>query len=231
MPRKDELVNHLRDLIKKIELGDGDDVFLDRIRNEYYPFLHPEIEYKLHSVEQKLEQLLRRASPSCRMASEEGNGILQMMTNVGLQGRAEAIQYLRGGFSGAKQLIICDPYFLLSNSKLSKQDYLSGISAAIPTTVKNIELYVKPRKRDADVAVGFTDMCKERGIRLTCRKTDELHDRVWIMDATRAFVVGASFNGLGNKPAFILELPEEDRRRFISEVGLLRERTTRSKSA
>ena len=37
---------------------------------------------------------------------------------------------------------------------------------------------------------------KDRGIKLTCRKTDELHDSVWIVDSTLAFVIGASFNGL-----------------------------------
>ena len=108
---------------------------------------------------------------------------------------------------------------------------MAGVDAVIPKTIKVIELYVKPKKRDAEVAAGFTKLCKDREIKLTCRKTDELHDRVWIVDSIRAYVIGASFNGLGNKCAFILELPEEDRRNFIKEVGLLRERTTRSKSA
>ena len=108
---------------------------------------------------------------------------------------------------------------------------MSSIDAVIPKTARSVELYVKPRKRDAVVAAGFTKLCIDRGIKLICRKTDELHDRVWIVDSTRAFVIGASFNGLGNKCAFILELPEEDRQNFIKEVGFLRDRTTRSKSA
>jgi hypothetical protein len=231
--RNELLIAHLKELISIVERSDGDCDVLQRIRREgfFYPFWAEEFEYRLHRLDQKVDALLERPTPSCRMASEEGNHVMQLMTGVGTAARTEAIDYMRSGFSGAKQLVICDPYFLLSNSKSSKADYLAGIDAVIPKTVNAIELYVKPRKRDAEVAASFTKLCQDRGIKLTCRKTEELHDRVWIVDSTRAFVVGASFNGLGNKCAFILELPEEDRRNFIKEVGFLRERTTRSKSA
>ncbi|WP_342246769.1 hypothetical protein [Pseudomonas sp. OTU5201] len=233
MPSKELLIAHLKELISIAERSDSDQDALRRIRREgfFYPFWDEKFEYRLHCLNQKVDALLERAIPTCRMASEEGDNFVQLMTGVGTAARAEAIDYMRNGFSGAKQLVICDPYFLLSNNKNSKSAYLAGVDDVIPNTVKAIELYVKPRKRDAEVADGFTKLCQDRGIKLTCRKTDELHDRVWIVDSIRAFVVGASFNGLGNKCAFILELPEEDRRNFIREVGLLRERTTRSKSA
>jgi hypothetical protein len=233
MPHKELLIEHLKELIAIVEQSDDGHDALRRIRMEgpFYPFWDEEFEYRLRRLDQKVDALLERPAPSCRMASEEGNNVMQFMTGVGTAARTEAIDYMRSGFSGAKQLVICDPYFLLSNSRTSKADYLAGVDVVVPKTVKAIELYVKPRKRDAEVAAGFTKLCQDRGIKLTCRKTEELHDRVWIVDSTRAFVVGASFNGLGNKCAFILELPEEDRRNFIKEVGLLRERTTRSKSA
>jgi hypothetical protein len=233
MPRKELLIEHLKELISIVERSDSDRDALRKIRRErfFYPFWDEEFEYRLYRLDQKVDALLERSVSSCRMASEEGNNVLQLMTGVGVAARTEAIDYLRDGFAGAKQLVICDPYFLLSNNKNSKTEYLAGIDAVIPKTVKTIELYVKPRKRDAEVAVGFNKLCKERDIKLTCRKTEELHDRVWIVDSTRAFVVGASFNGLGNKCAFILELPEQDRRNFIKEVGFLRERTTRSMAA
>lgn len=233
MPRKELLIEHLKELISIVECSDGDRDALRRIRREglFYPFWDEEFEYRLHRLDQKVDALLERPVSSCRMASEEGSNVLQLMTGVGVAALNKAIGYLHEGFSGAKQLVICDPYFLLSNNKNSKTEYLARIDAVIPKTVKTIELYVKPRKRDAEVAAGFNKLCKDRDIKLTCRKTEELHDRVWIVDSTRAFVVGASFNGLGNKCAFILELPEEDRRNFIKEVGFLRERTTRSKAA
>lgn len=232
MTQKELLIEHLKDLISIVEHSDDGQDVLRKIRRDslLYPFWDREFEYRLHILDKKVDALLERP-PTCRMASEEGNNVIQLMTGVGVAARTKAIDYMRSGFAGAKQLVICDPYFLLSNSKTSKVDYLAGIDNVIPKTVNSIELYVKPRKRDADVAAGFTKLCQDRGIKLTCRKTDELHDRVWIVDSTRAFVIGASFNGLGDKCAFILELPEEDRRNFIKEVGFLRERTTRSKSA
>lgn len=233
MPYKELLIEHLKELISILERSDGGNDALRRIRRErfFYPFWDEKFEHRLHSLEQKIDTLLERPTSSCRMDSEEGSNVLQLMTGVGAAAQKDAINYMYACFSGAKQLVICDSYFLLSNNKNSKTDYLAGIDAVIPKTVKFIELFVKPRKRDAEVASGFTKLCQKRGIKLTCRKTEELHDRVWIVDSTRAFVVGASFNGLGNKCTFILELPEQDRRNFIKEVGLLRERTTRSKSA
>lgn len=233
MASKELLIQHLKELIDIVERSDGDRDALQRIRGEgfLYPFWDEEFECRLRRIDHKVDALLARPAPLCRMASEEGNNVLKLMTNVGVTARAEAVDYLRTGFSGARQLVICDPYFLLSNSKTSKADYLSGIDAVIPQTAKSVELYVKPRTRDAVVAAGFNKLCKDRGIKLICRTTDELHDRVWIVDSTRAFVVGASFNGLGNKCTFILELPEKDRQNFIKEMDLLRARTTRSKSA
>lgn len=233
MLHKERLIEHLKELISIVEHSDGGRDVLQRICREglFYSFWNEEFEYRLRRLDEKIDTLLERPAPNCRLTGEEDNNVVQFMTGVGPAARNEAIGHMQSGFSGAKQLVICDPYFLLPNSKTSKADYLSGINVVIPKTVKVIELYVKPRKRDAEVATAFTKLCQDRGIKLICRKTDELHDRVWIVDSTRAFVVGASFNGLGNKCAFILELPEQDRRNFIKEVGLLRERTTYSKSA
>jgi hypothetical protein len=58
-----------------------------------------------------------------------------------------------------------------------------------------------------------------------------LHDRVWIADHERAFTVGTSFNGIGSRCAFILELPSEDRRAFIRELASIRANVTKSKGA
>lgn len=232
MPSKELLIQHLRALIDEVERSDSDRDALRRIRREgfLYPFYDEEHEYRLRRLDQKIDALLERPAVSCRMASEEGNNVMKYMANVGAQARTEAIRHLHDVFNGARQLVICDPYFLKPTIQ-TQQDYLAGISAVIPKTVTNIELYVKPRVRDSVVAAGFTKLCKDRQIKLVCRKTEELHDRVWVVDSTRAFVVGASFNGLGNKCAFILELLEDDRQDFIREMGLLRERTTYSKSA
>ena len=234
MPRKELLIEHLKELIAIVEHSAGDREALRRIRSEglFCPFWDEEFEYRLRCLDQKVDALLERPAPLCRTAIVDGNNILQLMTGVGYEARETAVQYMSSGFSGAKELVICDPYFLKSIGGLEKDDYLDMIHRVIPTTVKAIELYVKPGARDGEVADGFTKLCQRRSISLTCRKTEKLHDRVWIVNRERAFVVGASFNGLGNKYTFILELPKEDRQNFIKEVDSLREHTAEySKSA
>lgn len=126
MPRKELLIEHLKELISIVERSDGDRDALRRIRREglFYPFWDEEFKYRLHRLDQKVDALLERPVSSCRMASEEGSNVLQLMTGVGVAALNKAIGYLHEGFSGAKQLVICDPYFLLSNNKNSKTGHL-----------------------------------------------------------------------------------------------------------
>ena len=120
MPRKELLIEHLKELISIVERSDGDRDALRKIRREgfFYPFLDEEFEYRLHRLDQKVDALLDRPVFSCRMASEEGNNVVQLMTGVGVAARTEAIDYLHDGFSGAKQLVICDSYFLLFKNRI-----------------------------------------------------------------------------------------------------------------
>ncbi len=53
-------------------------------------------------------------------------------------------------------------------------------------------------------------------------RTKTIHDRVWIVEGRKAFVVGTSFQGIGNKFSFILDLPNEDLEKF--NIYLERER-------
>ena len=111
MPSKELLIQHLKDLIDIVELSDGAQDAMRRIRHEVpFPFWDEEIEYRLHKLDQKINALLERPAASCSMASEEGSNVMRLMTNVGATARTEAIDYLRIGFSGAKQLVICDHY-------------------------------------------------------------------------------------------------------------------------
>jgi hypothetical protein len=63
---------------------------------------------------------------------------------------------------------------------------------------------------------------------------EEIHDRVWLKDETDAVVVGTSFNGLGNKCAFLLNLEAADASSFSAELRRIRSATrsaTRSNEA
>lgn len=231
MLSKEFLIQHLKGLIRVVEESDGDDDVLRQIRKElFFPcFWDRENANRLSRLEKKVDELLKRPEHTCYLLSEEGNNLLQLMINVG--DRDEAINHLHKAFKGARTLTICDPYFLRCNRKQSENSYLSGVGSVIPNTVKSIELFVKPRQRETAIASGFNKLCKERNIKLTCQKSDELHDRVWIINWERAFVIGASFNGLGEKCAFFLELPEKDTKDFLNELKKVREGAHQSKSA
>lgn len=112
MPRKELLIEHLKELISIVERSDDDREALRRIRREgfFYPLWDEEFECRLHHLDQKMDALLNRDAPSCRMAREEGDNVIQLMTGVGTTARTEAIDYMRSGFSGAEHLVVCDPY-------------------------------------------------------------------------------------------------------------------------
>ncbi|MNT57386.1 hypothetical protein D3C86_1693840 [compost metagenome] len=132
---------------------------------------------------------------------------------------------------GAKSLSICDPYFLKKPKDAPPAQAAAEFIGILPTTLQSLNLYVKPRIRDKDFSDYLNSMLKERGVKLLVRKTEDVHDRVWVKDYEEAFVVGTSFNGLGNKCAFILDLPSEDRKQFIYSLNELSQKLSKSKSA
>jgi hypothetical protein len=194
MHHRELLVERLMYLIEAIEHGASDTEISERFRGDAVirPLFAPELERRLGSLERKIDALLERPQRACRLASPEGENVLELMTGVGAAARAEAITYLGGTLKGAKHLTICDPYFRLAYWAPPKVEYVSQIDAVLPTSVNSIELFVKPYVRDSEVALEFTKLCRARGIRLTCRTTQAIHDRVWIADWSRAFVVGTS---------------------------------------
>ena len=93
MPHKELLIEHLKKLIAIVERSDGDRDALRRIRIEMllYPLWDEMFEYRLRRLDQKVNTLLERPTPTCRMASQEGNNFMQLMTGVGTAARIRAL--------------------------------------------------------------------------------------------------------------------------------------------
>ncbi|TOB05723.1 hypothetical protein CGK13_21800, partial [Vibrio parahaemolyticus] len=75
------------------------------------------------------------------------------------------------------------------------------------------------------VKTSIERMFKDNGIFFSTATTEEVHDRVWISDRNRALVVGTSLNGIGNRAAFLLPLPDSDLNElldFLDEKSLSR---------
>ncbi|WP_197742268.1 hypothetical protein [Bradyrhizobium sp. TM102] len=123
-----------------------------------------------------------------------------------------------------------DAYLLTSPGRISCEEYVNGIESALPQTMRAVEIFSKRGVRNKDVADRLNQMFRRRDIRVRIYKTDDIHDRVWIKDSLEAFSIGTSFNGLGNKFAFILPLPSSDVRSFLSELQIRRSELSFSKS-
>lgn len=129
---------------------------------------------------------------------------------------------LKKAVGDCSTLTICDPYLLQGLAGISPQAHVIDLDAALPPRLTQLEIFVKPGKRHPTIATGLHEVCASRGIALIHRLTQDLHDRVWVFDHRRAFAIGASFNGLVDQCAFILELPREARERFLGKLKALR---------
>ncbi|MNG93141.1 hypothetical protein D3C79_520980 [compost metagenome] len=224
---------------EELELSKNEDLeeLLDEIEELawYYPWHRYDYvreTERLERIENKLDTILENSERKrCRFSESDSDSALQFITGIGLNERNKAIAYLSEKLIGAKSLSICDPYFLKKPKDAPPAQAAAEFIGILPTTLQSLNLYVKPRIRDKDFSDYLNSMLKERGVKLLVRKTEDVHDRVWVKDYEEAFVVGTSFNGLGNKCAFILDLPSEDRKQFIYSLNELSQKLSKSKSA
>jgi len=229
MPSKDKMIAEVRRLAAWLERGDlelGD----DNLPKQLLP-LSLFVATRIYEIEQKLDRLLERPSGvECRLSRADADNFRRYLTGLGPTARDDAVRHLKECLKGARQLTICDPYFLNAPRRTLPRDYVKRIETVLPKTLKQLEIFVANGRRNKAVAREFNTLCKSRSIKLSCLKTDDIHDRVWIADGLHAYVVGTSFNGLGNKCAFILPLPDEDKRLFIKEITSRRNSLPKSKS-
>jgi hypothetical protein len=170
----------------------------------------------LIDIDEKLTRLLERGEYGrCHLTDANDEIVAEFITGIGISARQRALHYLSECLQGARHLTICDPYFLVPARGVSIRDYVDSIESVLPSTLSNIEIFRAEKQRQRDVADELNNMCRRRQIRARSYVVNDIHDRVWIANHDRAYAVGTSFNGLGNKCAFILPLPEEDLRPFL----------------
>jgi hypothetical protein len=224
---KEQLIAELRGLISSLEEGNIDAAD-ERLK---WPLVLYYNHWAIEVIEQKLDALIERSSVRCRLFDAEGVQIAHLMTGLGPLESNKAVTHLRDCMAGATSITICDPYLLTLKKQASASDYVHSIEGVLPASLTRLELFVGKMRRNPEVAKHLNELCKTRGIRLSCYKTDDIHDRVWIADNNFAYSVGTSFNGFGNKCSFILPLSHEDRRSFAEEINNRRDKLSKSKSA
>lgn len=214
------LARHLRELLALVEDNESD---LSHIRHwiRYWWWDHPtgdEIASRLRHIERRLESL---EPQRCVLA--EGNRADRVMHLVtGLEGRqCEERKHITSWLSGASQLTVVDPYFFSFSGPnkvyRTQAQYVEAIVELLPKTLESIEVFHLPGPNRA-IFSSFQKHCYKKSIVLRNWATTEVHDRVLIKSETEARVLGTSFGGLGNKIAFVLDLPQEDLEVFRREL-------------
>jgi hypothetical protein len=214
------LARHLRELLNLVEDSESD---LSHIGHwiRYWWWDHPsgdEISSRLRRIERRLESL----GPQ-RCAFAEGNRADQVMHFVtGLEGRQkEERKHLTSWLSGANELVVVDPYFFSFSGQnkvyRTQAQYVKAIIELLPKALESIEVFHLPGP-NRKIFSAFQTHCQKKGIALRNWATCEVHDRVFIKSKTEARAIGTSFGGLGNKIAFVLDLPQEDLELFRREL-------------
>jgi hypothetical protein len=116
---------------------------------------------------------------------------------------------LREVINKAKKLLIADPFFFHVPMDLSDDVYIEKLLETLPlsTLLEITVIYTKP-KRNTALPLFQSKIPKE--VKFIPIENDSIHDRVWVVDDKKAYIVGTSFNGIGKKLSFILSLPDED---------------------
>lgn len=228
MHSKKHLIRYLESLIQELKESDNSGESIYRTIWQFrmfYPFPDDEFEYRLRSIENKIDSLIDRPVASCRMASSNGENVIEFMTGRGASERAKGVKYLSNWMNSPTEITIADPYFIKDSGAISETDYKSSLKCLLPLSLKKIELFIGPRTRKyqkASIASWFNELCATRGIQLEVFHQEEVHDRVWLKNGSDALVVGTSFNGLGNKCAFLLNLDAADTASFSAELRRIR---------
>ena len=173
------------------------------------------VSYRLSRIEKSLERLENRR---CGLDhGERSDTVMRLIT--GMENRLnDERKYLTSWLSGCRRLAIVDPYFFSFGgpNKIFRtlSQYMDWIEEElIPRSVKELEIFHLPGP-NGKIISSFKKFCHRKGIRFTAYPTNEIHDRVLIRDGEVARMIGTSFGGLGNKIAFMLDLPSDDLEEF-----------------
>lgn len=154
------------------------------------------------------------------------NGYMQLLTKPGE--RTPGLKELRDFTRESKSLIIVDPYFF-SGKKESAGEIAKDLEKCTRAKQKHLErvhVVFDSYNETKAVRKSIEEMFKSNSVYMSVSSTGEIHDRVWVSDRERALVVGTSLNGIGNRAAFLLPLPENDLNElldFLDEKSLSRE--------
>lgn len=218
------LARHLRELLEVVENPESD---ISQLRPwlRYWWFGPPtgeEISSRLSRIERRLSTL---EPQRCALAEgESANRLAYLITGLD-ERRNEERRHITSWLAGTNKLTISDPYFFSFSGPnkvfRTQAQYVEWLIDFIPKKIEKLEVFHLPGP-NRRIYSSIAEYCRKKGISLQNHETNEIHDRVLIKNDKDAKAIGTSFGGLGNKIAFVLDLPEEDLQAFRRELHRIR---------
>ena len=218
------LIRHLRELLEVVENPESD---ISQLRPwlRYWWFGAPtgeEISARLSRIERRLSTL---EPQRCALAEgETANRLAYLITGLD-ERRNEERRHITSWLAGTSKLTVVDPYFFSFSGPnkvfRTQAQYVEWLIDFIPKRVERLEVFHLPGP-NRRIYSSIAEYCRKKGITLENCETNEIHDRVLIKNDNDAKAIGTSFGGLGNKIAFVLDLPDEDLQAFRRELHRIR---------
>jgi hypothetical protein len=153
---------------------------------------------------------------------------LHLVVKTGKMEAKNGIDILQNWLNGARDLIICDPYFLNFNKNGIYKDideYAESIIYLIPPSVMEIDLYTN--SYTAKVRKAILNPLKHCRI-IRHFNSNEIHDRFIIKDGLDGKMIGTSFGGFGRKFFSIVDLSLEDTLTVKRELYAIRPKSPKT---
>lgn len=216
------ILQNRKDLIDKIisQLDSTDQSFkvneLDELFSVLYP-LNRRFENEILDAIESLSNKISSQRFTC-LFSQESEEMIHMLVSGSTKPEAQKIKR-QNGLKGirdftreATELLIIDPY-IFSGGKSKSKAYIEEFkrsSRIDNSSVKRIHIIYCSKYDNRAIKTGIKKIAQQNNCTITSFDTDKIHDRIWIKNQSEAIVVGTSFNGLGDRLSFILELPKYD---------------------
>jgi len=123
--------------------------------------------------------------------------------------REIALHSLKNRVRDATSLVICDPYILTSTNRQEEAEYVRELLGILPQNLANLVLVFSDTRENLGLRTILEAECPKH-IKIHYLECDEIHDRVWIVNSSKAFVTGTSFNSIGYRLSFIIDLSKKD---------------------
>jgi hypothetical protein len=178
-----------------------------------------------HYLQSIIETGKNSVDIKARNTSEPSVFINSMTAPVGE--KLMAVNILTRKLVDAKEVTICDPYFFIKPEDEKDNEYIESLISVLPLkSLKKVNIF--HQNYEIDILRNFRRRIQSHNILINIYRTKTIHDRVWIVEGKKAFVVGTSFQSLGgNKFSFILDLPDEDLETFNIHLQKERVKNTR----